>query len=346
MVWVKGELLSEIDTISVDPTRQLARDAQGNLFDRREWFALVANHMPENSPIIARASSEGALAWLFLTRSGDRVTGLANWYTMAFRPLYSGDSDPARQQMMLTAVARRLAAARPAIASITLAPVPVVDGTSETVSRAFEKGGWRISRHQSSTSWTATVSGMSFDEYWAARPGQLRSTYKRRLGKANFDTVVLDHFDEQAWADYESIYAESWKTEEGSPTFLRALAEREGAAGCVRIGICRIDGEAVAAQFWTVENGRALIHKLAHRESAKEFSPGTILSAAMFRHVIDKDHVDIIDFGTGNDPYKADWMDTSAPLETIIAYNPRTLAGLAGSAKAALSRLVRRGAND
>ncbi len=346
MVWVKGELLSEIDTVGVDPTRQLGRDAQKNLFDRREWFALVADHMPENAPIIARASSEGTLAWLFLTRSGEHAAGLANWYTMAFRPLFSGNPDAQRQGAMLTAVARRLAVARPAIASITLAPVPVEDGTAQTLADAFDKGGWRISRHQSSTSWTATVSGMSFEEYWAARPGQLRSTYKRRLGKANFDTVVLDHFDEQAWADYESIYAESWKPEEGSPAFLRALAEQEGDAGNVRIGICRIDGEAVAAQFWTVENGRALIHKLAHRESAKEFSPGTILSAAMFRHVIDVDHVNIIDFGTGNDPYKADWMDASAALETIIVYNPRTLAGLAGATKAALSRLVRRRAND
>ena len=79
--------------------------------------------------------------------------------------------------------------------------------------------------------------------------------------------------------------------------------------------------------------------------SAKEFSPGTILSHAMFRHVIDQDRVDVIDFGTGNDPYKADWMDASAPLDTIKMFNPRTLAGLAGAVRARLSGLVRRGAN-
>jgi CelD/BcsL family acetyltransferase involved in cellulose biosynthesis len=107
-----------------------------------------------------------------------------------------------------------------------------------------------------------------------------------------------------------------------------------------------MNGEPVAAQFWTVDNGRALIHKLAHRESAKDASPGTILSAAMFRHVIDEDRVDIIDFGTGNDSYKADWMTGSAPLITIRAFNLKTLGGLAGAAKAGLSRLVRRTAND
>jgi CelD/BcsL family acetyltransferase involved in cellulose biosynthesis len=62
----------------------------------------------------------------------------------------------------------------------------------------------------------------------------------------------------------------------------------------------------------------------------------------MFRHVIDKDNVDVIDFGTGNDPYKADWMDRSTPLMLITAHNPITATGLLGAAKAGLSRLVRR----
>ena len=65
----------------------------------------------------------------------------------------------------------------------------------------------------------------------------------------------------------------------------------------------------VAAQFWTVENGTALIHKLAHDERHMQASPGTLLSAALFQHVIDVDHVNLIDFGTGNDAYKAEWME-------------------------------------
>jgi CelD/BcsL family acetyltransferase involved in cellulose biosynthesis len=33
------------------------------------------------------------------------------------------------------------------------------------------------------------------------------------------------------------------------------------------------------------------------------------LSAALFQHVIDVDRVNLIDFGTGNDAYKAEWME-------------------------------------
>jgi Acetyltransferase (GNAT) domain len=346
MVWVKGELLDTLDAPGLDPTDQLTRAEQTHLFDRMDWFRRVDAHAPDKTPMIARVASEGMLCWLFLARQGNEATGLSNWYSLAFRPVFSGEPDETRKLLMLTAIARRLASARPRIARLTLAPVPHDDGTAPLLAKAFAKGGWSVYAAQGSTSWTANVSGLSFEEYWAARPGQLRSTYKRKLAKAAFRTKVHTEFSADAWADYEAIYEQSWKPDEGAPAFLRDLAEREGLAGCLRLGICHMDGVPVAAQFWTVENGRALIHKLAHLESAREASPGTILSAAMFAHVIDEDRVGLIDFGTGNDAYKADWMDGSAPLITIRAFNNRTLAGLVGAAKSSLSRLVRRPPSD
>jgi CelD/BcsL family acetyltransferase involved in cellulose biosynthesis len=83
----------------------------------------------------------------------------------------------------------------------------------------------------------------------------------------------------------------------------------EGKDGRLRLGIAEVDGQPVAAQFWTVEGGTAFIHKLAHDERFRKQSPGTLLSAAMFEHVIDRDRVALIDFGTGDDPYKREWME-------------------------------------
>lgn len=342
MLWVKGELLTDIDAPGVDPTGQLARTMQPDLFNRRNWFRRVCHHGGA-TPLIARAASEGALAWLFLQREGrGKASALANWYSFAFRPIFAGNPEVVRQRAMIIAIAKRLRMARPRIASIDLSPVPSTDGAADLLAYAFQRAGWIVTAGEISTSWTANVAGLSFEDYWAARPGQLRSTLKRKLGKANFETQILTGFDEDAWAAYEDVYADSWKPDEGLPELLKELAIAEAKAGCLRLGICRIDGVAVAAQFWTVENGLALIHKLAHRESAAELSPGTILSAAMFRHVIDMDKVDTIDFGTGNDEYKADWMDGSTPLMRLTAYNPLMVAGLTGAAKAGLSRLVRR----
>jgi len=342
MLWVKGELLTDVDAPGIDPTGQLERSAQAVLFNRRAWFRRIRQHGCE-APLIGRAASEGALCWLFLKRDErGRASSLSNWYSFAFRPVFSGDPDSQRQRAMLVAIAKRLRSARPRIAAIMFSPVPDADGSAGLLQNALRTAGWLTFSREVSVSWTASVTGQSFADYWAARPGQLRNTLKRKLAKADFDTQVFTHFDADAWSAYEKIYEESWKPDEGQPEFLRELAIDEAKAGCLRLGLCRVNGEAIAAQLWTVENGVALIHKLAHREGASELSPGTILSAAMFCHVIDEDKVHTIDFGTGNDRYKADWMDSCAPLIRIDAHNPATMAGLWGAAKTRLSRLVRR----
>ena len=154
----------------------------------------------------------------------------------------------------------------------------------------------------------STRAGEDFDAYWAKRPAQLRNTAKRKAKAAGLEIDIHDRFDEAAWADYEAVYRASWKPDEGSFPFLRALAEQEGAAGTLRLGVARKDGRPVAVQLWLVENGEATIHKLAYAEDAKALSPGTILGMAMFRHALDKDRVRRIDYGTGDEPYKADWM--------------------------------------
>ncbi|TAD83302.1 MAG: GNAT family N-acetyltransferase [Sphingomonadales bacterium] len=162
--------------------------------------------------------------------------------------------------------------------------------------------------------------GRSFAEYWDTRPGPLRTTLKRKARKV--ETEILTHFDAQVWADYETIYAASWKPAEDQPAMLRAFAEAEGAAGRLRLGIARAEGIAVAAQCWTVENSTAYIHKLAHLESHKPLSAGTTLTAALFAHVIDIDRVDLVDFGTGDQSYKADWMEEVRPRFRIDCLDP------------------------
>ena len=150
------------------------------------------------------------------------------------------------------------------------------------------------------------------------------------------------HADADAWAAYETIYAASWKPEEGDPALLRAFAEAESARGTFRMGLARIEGRPVAAQFWTVEDGTAFIHKLAHVEDSVKASPGTLLSAALFRHVIEVDRVKRVDFGTGNDGYKKDWMNRHEPLWRLEAFNPARIAAWGPAMKAfARSKLGR-----
>jgi hypothetical protein len=337
-LWVKGEIFRNLDEVTASARGELDRASQRSLFNRIEWFRRTCQHAaPTGQPLVVRARADGSDCWLFLMERGGRAKALGSWYTLTFQPVFTGDPNDATKFALLLASARRLSKR---MASITLAPMPASDAAM--VCRAFDRARWVASSHESTVNWTVSTEDLSFEDYWAQRPGELRSTVKRKSAKFAVETKIYTNFDGNAWADYEAIYAASWKPEEGSTDFLRDMALTEGAAGTLRMGIAMIEGQAVAAQLWTVENGHAIIHKLAHLESAKEQSPGSVLTAAMFEHVIDQDHVAMVDFGTGDDRYKADWMDSRAPLYTVELFNPRRPSGLWGAAKAGLSALVGR----
>jgi hypothetical protein len=312
------------DAVDAAAAGALDRAAQPRLFDRLAWFRLIEAHCPPPGRLLALRS---AGTWLFLAVEGGKARAYGAWYSLRVGPI--------RRSQDLESIAGLL---RKSLSSIDLYPTddpaPVAD--------ALRRAGWTVRISPATASWQADTGGLSFDQYWAARPSKVRSTFARKARAAGLAVEIHRGFDPAAWEAYEDVYRASWKPEEGSFAFLRALAEQEGAAGTLRLGIARKDGVAVAAQLWTVENGTAWIHKLAYREDAKSLSPGTILSEAMFRAAIDEDRVARIDYGTGDEPYKADWMDRRETLWRVEAFNPRTAAGLAGAARDAASALVGR----
>jgi hypothetical protein len=266
-------------------------------------------------PLFARACNGTATALLPLSRQGGTLSSLANWYTFRWRPLISPGAEPLP---LLETLARDL----PRHGwRLVAGQVPDEDGSATLLAEALRRAGWRVEIAPHDVNHVLPVGGRTYAEYLASRPGPLRTTLKRRSGKVS--CRVLDHFDEQAWRAYEEIYAASWKPEEGLPAMLEDFARAEGEAGRLRLGLAEIEGRPVAAQFWTVEAGTAWIHKLAHREDARALSPGTVLSAALFERVIDHDRVELVDFGTGDNPYKRDWMDDIRPRYRIEALWPR-----------------------
>jgi hypothetical protein len=323
------ELFDDLDAAERDSGGALGRASQASLYDRIQWYRLLADHCAlPGKPIVARAKHMQRRAWMFLAVEDRRANSWASWYSLRWRPVGA----PELQRHILAALRDGL------VPALDFAPLE----ETESLVSACRDSGWIPFVEPAKANWRAHTREMDFDAYWATRPGRLRSTAKRKAKAAGLEIEILDRFDEAAWADYEAVYAASWKPDEGAPAFLRALAEQEGAARTLRLGIARKDGTPLAAQLWLVENDEATIHKLAYREDSKALSPGTVLSMAMFRHVLDRDRVSIIDYGTGDEPYKADWMDERRTLWRLRAYNRRTLAGLAGAARRAASSLVRR----
>lgn len=328
---VNVALFESLDAVAADAAGALARDARPRLFDRLDWFRLLERHCaPAGKLAVLRAEAGERRAWLFLALDHPRAQPYAAWYSLRFDAIGNRDDD------VMTALAATLRDG--GLASVMLAPVE----DPEPLRRGLRDAGWLTFVEPATVSWRIETDGEDFDAYWARRPGQLRSTAKRRAKAAGLDIAVHDRFDEAAWADYEAVYRASWKPEEGSFPFLRALAEQEGAAGTLRLGIAKKDGRPVAAQLWTVEKSEAIIHKLAYAEDAKTLSPGTILSAEMFRRALDEDRVRLIDYGNGDEPYKADWMAERRILWRLEAHNPRTVRGLAGAARATVSGWINR----
>lgn len=282
-------------------------------FDRIEWWQGLARYC-DMVPMMAVARDGDHRAVLPLQRSRRDIAPLANWYTFRLAPLATAGAD---RPQLFAALAADLAAQAPRMA---LSALPGEHGDADFLEQAFRQTGWAVFRRQCDVNHVLEVGGRTYADYLASRPGQLRTTLKRKAAKV---AVQIERtFNPQSWAAYESIYAQSWKPHEGNPAFLRAFAEAEGQAGRLRMGLALADDHPVAAQFWTVENGTAFIHKLAHTEQSKPLSPGTTLSAALFAEVIDRDQVSLIDFGTGDDGYKRDWMEQIRPRFELQMYRP------------------------
>ena len=300
-------------------------------FDRLDWWQAMAEECGVK-PLLAVARDGDGCAVLALTRVGRGMEALANWYTFRVRQVVTPG---AHTKDLLTALARDLEGKA---AGITLSPLPNEQQETTELAAAFRKAGWLVFSEVCDTNHVLPVAGRSFAEYMEARPGPLRTTLKRKGGKVV--VRVETAFCKDSWQAYERVYAQSWKPQEGSPAFLRRFAAEEGAAGRLRLGLAFAAGEPVAAQFWTVEGSTAFIHKLAHTDASKALSPGTTLSAAMFEHVIDRDKVTLVDFGTGDDGYKRDWMEVQRPRYRLDILRPASPTNWPAIARHVLRRLA------
>lgn len=307
------------------------------LFDRLDWFEALHRHCFPDSPVhVLGAEEGGAEAWLFLLSPAPRqISALANWYSFAWAPVFLGAPDSAVRQRLLEAIAGALLTH---YAQIDLYPLE----ESAPLVAALRRAGWFTVQRPMGGRHLLPLEGRSFADYWAARPGRLRSLIRRKGRNSPYALSVSHILTDDLWRDYVDVHARSWKDAEPVTglDFLRDLAERESAAGTLRLGFARLDGRAVATQFWTVEKDVALIHKLSHDSAHDGGSPGTLLSHAMFAQAIDGDRVALIDYGTGDNGYKTDWMERRIPLHRIDAFNPRIASAWLPAARTAISALV------
>jgi hypothetical protein len=260
-----------------------------------------------------------------------RLSSLTNYYTSLYSPVVQGANcrEAARE------IAKAIANDSPQWDVIELKPLDVASPIFSALKEGLRSAGFVVQTYFCFGNWYLELGGRSFREYFDGLPSVLRNTLSRKKkkleksGRANLEITSGGESLEAAIEAYNKIYSASWKKPEPHPRFVPELMRACARLGALRLGTVHVDGEPAAAQFWIVQNGVALIYKLAYDERFRDLSVGTILTASMMEHVIDVDRVHYVDYLTGDDDYKKDWMSGRRERWGILAMNPRTLRGAA-----------------
>ncbi len=271
---------------------------------------------------------------------GWHVHSLSNFYTSLYEPAFDASLKSSELVPLLTAIGNDF----PGLESFQLAPMDPESHAWRTLLGALRAKGWVPFDYFSFGNWFQTMRGTGA-EYMAARDNQLKNTI-RRMGKklagvgGSIELVTEPKDIARGIAAWEQVYGASWKKPEPFPTFVPGLLHSYAGKGMLRLGLAWKDGQPIAAQLWIVSQGRASIYKLAYDEQYKAYSPGTLITAMLMEHVIDKDQVVEIDYLIGDDPYKKSWLNQRRERRGIVAYNPRTLRGLIRLVREASGRAV------
>jgi CelD/BcsL family acetyltransferase involved in cellulose biosynthesis len=325
----------------------------GALFQTADWFELLAQHgLPAGT----------LLQWLLVTDDGSpilglpliqepgRLTSLSNFYTPLYAPVllhddsaspaWPTDSLPARGLAAITHFLRHNTPGAPRPAVIQLQPLDTTGAFYPAMRHALITAGYAVDSYFCSGNWYLPCGGLRFADYFSGRPSALQNTVHRarkkieRAGTWKTDIharpgAALD----EAVTAFETIYQRSWKPTEAFPGFVRRLCVLAAQNGKLRLGVLSLDGVAIASQIWLVDQGKAAIFKLAYDPDAARYSPGSLLTAALMEHVLEHDAVDEIDYLSGDDPYKQDWMSQRRERHGLVAFDLALPRGIFAAAR-------------
>ena len=284
-----------------------------SVFFSRAWLeCLTTTALDDNHSLVLACVVTGdrVMAILPLIES----TGNKIWYSIrhGFTPLYSlllTDDDQEQVLYCLTQALSQLP-----VNGLLLEPVADDDSKINNLHRSLQSAGFSCEHIFRSYNWIYRLQGQTYAEYMAARPAQLRNTIarkKRKLEREHGYEIRLFIGDEalQGMPDYYVAYNASWKQNEiKNAGFQDCFVEDFSRAGWSRLAILYIKKQPVAAQIWFVHHKKASIFRLAYDKAWRAYSTGSILTSFLMEYVIDTDRVNEIDFLTGNDAYKQDWM--------------------------------------
>lgn len=319
-----------------------------NLQYGADWLRNLALHaLGEHDKaviFIARLSPENFIACpLKLNSKHKHAHSLSTFYTSAYSPIICSDTP----QVLFRSLFEHLAKVEK-LSTLTLSPMDHSSAGFGFVQRALPQSGWKACHDFFCFgNWIHAMQDSAYEPYLSTRPSTLRNTVARKTRKflkgEKGQLEIVQGGDKLALAinQFVTVYNNSWKIAEPYPDFVPALLRLSATRGWLRLGMAYYDGTPVASQIWLVSKGTAYIFKLAYDEDYQRLSAGTVLTAYMMQKVIEEDNVRNIDYLSGDDAYKADWMSQRKKQHGIAAFNPRTLGGLGLIASHKLKQLAK-----
>ncbi len=302
---------TSFDQLPQNVSALFAQGEKSSIFLSRPWLENLITTSPEEVHDILLASvvsDDEVLALLPLVKcTNNSLRALTHRYSSFHSVLLADQGDDA----VLSCLANGLR--RLPFRGLLLEPVGKEDIGIRHLSQAMEAHGFACHWWFRFHNWYLRIESQSFSEYWAGRSGKLRNTVARKRRKLEREhhleiRIYTGAEVPTAMADYHSVYRASWKAHEQYHDLLEGWVARTSQQGWSRLGVLYIDGQAAAAQLWFVLCGKANIFRLAYDENWQQYSPGSILTSALMEYVIDIDKVEEVDFLTGNEGYKQDWM--------------------------------------
>jgi len=242
-----------------------------------------------------------------LKTEGNSGYSLKHRYTTHYSLLLTQDD----QQQVLTCMAEGLA--QLPLSALLLEPVADDDTRLNRFQQSMQAAGFNCERVFRFYNWIYRVQAQSYADYMAARPTRLRNTISRKQRKLEREhgyriQLYTGQDVPPRMRDYYTVYNASWKANEQYVGFLDGIVAGFSKPGWSRLAVLYVGDMPVAAQLWFVAHAKASIFRLVYDKVWKAYSPGSILTSFLMEHVIDSCKVEEIDFLTGNDAYKQDWM--------------------------------------
>lgn len=322
-----------------------AQAERESLFFSRPWFecltttALEADHTLVLACVI---SEDKVLAMLPLMQ----CVGVNSWYSLrhGFTPIYDLLLASEEPEQVLSCLADGLTHLH--VNGLLLEPVADDDGDLNRLRQRLAEAGWHCEYRFRQYNWIHRLQGQTYAEYMAARPARLRNTIARKTRKLEREhgydiRLFTGEAALQYMPDYYAVYHASWKQDEiKNAAFQDCFIEKFSRAGWSRLAILYIKEQPVAAQLWFVRNRKASIFRLAYDKAWRPYSLGSILTRFLMEVVIDTDRVTEIDFLTGNDAYKQDWMSERRERYLLSCVKNRESIGRRSRIAEALKRIL------